>query len=55
MTPALVRLRVVGAPNVVAEGLKPREDLIDGHADDYKRNSKQAQHDRRFLQTGCVC
>jgi hypothetical protein len=28
----------VGTPSVVAEGLKPCEDFIDGHADDYTRN-----------------
>src|SRR5207247_1218161 len=48
-------LRVVGTPSVVAEGLKPCEDFIDGHADDYTRDSKQANHDRRSLQVGCVC
>jgi hypothetical protein len=41
-------LRVVGSPSVVAEGLKPCEDFIDGHADDYTRNSKQANDDRRI-------
>ena len=35
-------LRVVGTPSVVAEGLKPCEDFIDGHADDSTRNSEQA-------------
>ena len=35
-------LRVVGTPSVVAEGLKPCEDFIDGHADDYTCNFKQA-------------
>jgi hypothetical protein len=38
----------VGSPSVVAEGLKPCEDFIDGHADDYTRNSKQANDDRRI-------
>ena len=37
-------LRVVGTPSVVAEGFKPCEDFIDGHADDYTRNSKQDNH-----------
>jgi hypothetical protein len=32
-------LRVVGTPSVVAEGLKPCEDFIDVHADDYMRKS----------------
>ena len=48
-------LRVMGSPSVVAEGLKPREDFIDGHADDYTRNSRKANRDRRSLQIGCVC
>src|SRR5206468_9210696 len=48
-------LRVVGTPSVVAEGLEPCEDVIDGHADDYTRDSKQGNHDRRSLQVGCVC
>jgi hypothetical protein len=34
-------LRIVGTPSVVAEGLELCEDFIDGHADDYARNSKQ--------------
>jgi hypothetical protein len=29
----------VGSPSVVAEGLEPCEDFIDGHADDCTRNS----------------
>ena len=46
---------VVGTPSVVAEGLEPGEDFIDGHADDSTRNSEQANHDRRSRQVGCAC
>jgi hypothetical protein len=45
----------VGSPSVVVEGLKPCENFIDGHADDYTRNSRQAKHDCCSRQVGCVC